>query len=428
MAAATSSLEWSRNGDGGHTDQYAGVPPVGALLGDRETTTGPDSGVPRRRLRLTRASTVKLQRAAWLWHPDVGRIPAGEVSLSAGRGNVGKSPFVLWLSARLSRGDLPGEYHGTPANVLVYASEDSHAHTTVPRLVAADADTHRIHLVEGTETDEDSDMPLNWPLDLPLIEEAIVGTGAKLLVIDPLLDIRKRGANANSTDDWREALRPLIAMAHRTGCAVHGVAHFNKGRTGPVADLLSGAHGLRDAVRAVLVFVGGHEGGERVLGQDKNNLGTSGDDVPRLTFTMESRDVPIEDEHGEIELVSQPVFAITGTTDETLADVIGRTGERGDTPATTVPATVRWMFNLLARAHPHPMLARTLAAQADEQDGPKWESQRKAATKTKLMRSYDDRGAGETKPKWVWALTDAGAALAAEEGHTTAAARTHEGT
>lgn len=351
---------------------------------------------PTRRLRLLRADQVIPKRAAWLWQTEdtFGRIPLGEVSIAAGRGNVGKSPFCLWLAARLTRGDLPGELFGTPVNVLIYASEDSHEHTTVPRLLAAGADMSRVHLIVGTETDEDADQPLAWSADLPLIESAINTTGARLLVIDPLVDVRKRGANAHSTDDWREALAPIVAMVHRTTCSAVGIAHFNKGKTGDVADLLSGAHGLRDIVRAVLAFVKG-ENDEMVLGQDKNNLGRSGDDVPRLTYRMASVNVDIDGWP-----VSQPAFEITGTTDSTLSELL-----IGSRETEAVPNDIEWLFQFVAAEHPSPVAAKKCAIEAESR-GLRWDTVTKKARKTGLFTARQELGAIAS---WVWGLSDSGA-------------------
>ncbi len=260
------------------------------------------------------------------------------MSLLAGRGNVGKSPCALWIAACLTQGELPGQWFGTPTDVVIYASEDSHEHTTIPRLIAAGADMDRIHLLMGTATDEDGEQPLAWLRDLPLIERFVTEVGAATVVIDPLHDVHRSGADTNRTDDVRAGLRPLVAMAHRTRAAVLGIAHFNEQRTGDLAALLSGSHGLRDTVRAVLAFVEGPDG-ERVLGQDKNNLGRSGDDVPRLTYEMTSVDVLIEGEK-----VSQPVFTITGSTDSTLSELM--LGEKEKPDSSELPANLTWLLDM----------------------------------------------------------------------------------
>lgn len=356
-----------------------------------------DGDVPERALVVQRASQVPMQRAVWLWATDgIGRIPCGEVTLAAGRGNVGKSPFALWLCARLTQGELPGHYDGEKVRVAVYASEDSHSHTTVPRLVAADADLDMVDLIAGTTTVTGELETLEWWRDLELIEEHLKATRARFLVIDPLHDVHKADTDTHKTDDVRRGIRPLVAMAHRIGVTILGLAHFNKAKTTDVASLLSGSHGLRDIVRAVLVFVETADG-QKVLGQDKNNLGRSGLDVPRITYDMDIVPVDIE---GAVE--DYPVFKATGTTEASIADIVGGTADSGDMP---LPPTLAWMYARLRDAAPYPVGASLLAKEADER-GLKWDTVRKAAGKSSLMEKRKRQGVEHGG--WEWLLTDAG--------------------
>jgi hypothetical protein len=368
---------------------------------------GDPEDVPLRKLLVQRASQVPKQRAVWLWTTDgIGRIPCAEVTLAAGRGNVGKSPFALWLCARLTRGELPGNYEGAPTRVAVYASEDSHSHTTVPRLEAAGADLDMVDLIVGTVTITGERQTLEWWRDLELIEGHLVATGARFLVIDPMHDVHKAGADTNKTDDVRQGIRPLVAMAHRTGVSILGLAHFNKAKTSDVASLLSGAHGLRDIVRAVLVFVEAPDG-QKVLGQDKNNLGRSGPDVPRITYEMDI--VPVEID-GAVD--DFPVFKMTGTTEATIADIVGGTVNVEDLP---IPADLVWMVERLADAAPYGVEAAVLAKEAESR-GLKWDTVRRHATRSPLMEKRKRPKAGQFAP-WEWLLTEDGRTrLRVEEG------------
>jgi hypothetical protein len=356
----------------------------------------PDDGT--RKLRTQRASQVTMERAVWLWETDgYGRIPCGEITLAAGRGNVGKSPFALWLCAQLSQGTLPGAHYGEPVQVAVYASEDSHAHTTVPRLEAAGADLDMVDLIIGTTNVVGEEETLEWWRDIDLIEAHLKATQAKFLVIDPLHDVHRDSTDTNKTDDVRRGIKPLVAMAHRIGVTILGLAHFNKAKTNDVASLLSGSHGLRDIARAVLVFI--DVDGQKVIGQDKNNLGRSGDDVPRYTYEMDI--VPVDiDGHS----VETPVFNITGTTNATIGDLVGGTVDAADR---AVPVGVQWMFALLCAAYPCPMSAATLQTEAEHR-GFKWDTARRAAKKTGLMDR--EKQPGVAHGGWEWKLTDDGIA------------------
>ncbi len=362
---------------------------------------------PFRRLRVITASAVRPKVARWLWEPEegYGRIPLGELSVVAGRGNVGKSPFCLWCAARLTRGELPGAHHGAPVDVLIYASEDSLEHTIVPRLMAAAADLDRVHFLAGTESDADPDMPLSWTTDLPLIEDEVVARGAAALIIDPLVDVHRAGANTDRTDEVRDGLRPLVNMAHRTGCSVLGIAHWNKKVTGDLAALLSGAHGLRDLARSVLAFVQSPDG-SKVLGQDKNNLGRAGDEMPRLTYAMRSVMVPIDGE-----LVSTPAFEITGETEATLSDLV--TGGGGEPAAADLPADLVWLFERIAEVHPLPIHTSTLRDEVAARDIGTWDAVSRRLRKTRLVVPRREGGA---VPVHVWVLTEEGARRAGLPG------------
>lgn len=99
-----------------------------------------DTAVPRtggRRLRLTPASAVTPRPVRWLWNE---RLALGTLSLLGGREGIGKSIVECTLAADITRGRLPGICAGTPRAVIIAATEDSWAHTIVPRLIGADAD------------------------------------------------------------------------------------------------------------------------------------------------------------------------------------------------------------------------------------------------------------------------------------------------
>jgi hypothetical protein len=136
-----------------------------------------------RRLVLTCADTIDPQPVYWVWHQ---RMPTGCLALLAGREQVGKSTYAYHLAARITRGQLPGEHYGSPRSVLICATEDSWAHTIVPRLIAAGADRARVFRVEVMSAD-DIHLGLTLPLDVPAIEGAARQTGAALLLLDPLM-------------------------------------------------------------------------------------------------------------------------------------------------------------------------------------------------------------------------------------------------
>ena len=56
-----------------------------------------------------RASEVESRSLRWAWE---GRLLLGYLTVMTGVEGLGKSLFVAWVIARLTRGDLQGEWRG----------------------------------------------------------------------------------------------------------------------------------------------------------------------------------------------------------------------------------------------------------------------------------------------------------------------------
>ena len=76
---------------------------------------------------------LKPRPARWLWD---GRLPVGVATLIAGIPGQGKSHVCLDIAAKVTRGELAGDFAGTPRAVVVMSSEDMLLETIVPRLIA----------------------------------------------------------------------------------------------------------------------------------------------------------------------------------------------------------------------------------------------------------------------------------------------------
>ena len=84
----------------------------------------------------------------WAWEDDGdGRIPAGSLGLFAGREGTGKCSFLVWQSAKITRGSCRARSSARRA-VIYVAVEDSWKFTIVPRLMAAGADRDLVYRAE----------------------------------------------------------------------------------------------------------------------------------------------------------------------------------------------------------------------------------------------------------------------------------------
>jgi hypothetical protein len=246
-----------------------------------------------RRARITWAEDIDPEPVVWAWGDgDEGRIPAGSLSVAAGREGTGKSSFGIWLAAQVTRGALPGSFHGTPRSVFYLAIEDSWKYTLVPRLIAAKADRRLVGRFEVITMQDDA-VTLSLPSDNALLEAAIKEHAAALVVIDPLMSVIGEGIDTHRAREVRSALDPLAQLADRSGAVILGIAHFNKGNGTDAASLITGSGAFKDVPRSVFGFARDttdEASGARVFTQVKNSLGR--DDLPSLAYRIETAEVP----------------------------------------------------------------------------------------------------------------------------------------
>lgn len=145
-------------------------------------------------------SSVKQRKVEWLWYPY---IPFGKLTILQGDPGEGKSTFILAIAALLTKGKaMPDGYpiEGCQ-NVIYQTAEDNIADTVKPRLVAAKADCSRVAYII------DEDVTLNF--DDPRIEECIVQTNAKLLILDPLQAYLVQDTDMYSAGRMRQQLKKV---------------------------------------------------------------------------------------------------------------------------------------------------------------------------------------------------------------------------
>ncbi|NEB14208.1 AAA family ATPase [Streptomyces coelicoflavus] len=284
-----------------------------------------DEPQPTRSLRLTRASDIEPEPVVWAWLDESeGRVPAGALTVAAGREGTGKSSFGMWMAAQITRGLLPGNFHGRPRAVFYVAVEDSWKQTIVPRLIGAGADLDLVYRVEAVEA-EYGETTLSLPQDNSLMEKAIAEHDVALVVLDPLMSCIGKGIDTHRERDVRTALDPLARMADRTGAVLLGIAHFNKGSGTDPASLITGSGAFKNVPRAVFGFAKDDDNDCRVMTQAKNSLGRA--DLPSLSYNILSAEVPTRT---GIAYVGRFVFTgqSTRSVDEILA--AGAETDRGE--------------------------------------------------------------------------------------------------
>lgn len=301
-----------------------------------------------RKLVLTPASHIKIKPVRWLWDttPDGapptshGRLPLNSLGIAAGGPGLGKSQFAVWMTARVTTGNLPGELWGRPRGVIYAATEDSWSYTIAPRLVAAGADMERVFRVDVMD-DEELHARLTLPKDISLMGKAAEEYSVALLVADPLLSMIDSTINDYRAAEVRSALEPLVAAADRYSFTILGLAHFTKaGGADPLARVAgSGAFG--QLIRSLIAFAKQEDdegNDEFVMSLEKNNLGRLG--LPSYSYAIAP--VTVDTDEGP-SYVSRFVLGPESTT--SVREVMRSEGQPDDRD--TVGEASIWLRDLL---------------------------------------------------------------------------------
>ncbi|MER7459215.1 AAA family ATPase [Micromonospora sp. NPDC126480] len=293
------------------------------------------AGTAGREVFVTLASAYRPRPVRWLW-PD--RVPAGSLTLLAGREGIGKSLITVNLAAHLTRGTLPGSRHGTPSKVLFATAEDAWEFTMTPRLIAAAADLNAIGRVQATEDGIVTGLTL--PLDVQGLKAYITRHDVALLVLDPLTSVIDGRLDHHRDREVRLALEPLAKLAEDTGCAVIGLVHLGKAQGTDPVNLILGSRAFSAVARLALVAARDPdaEDGSCVLSVEKSNLGRL--DVPALTYRVDG--VQVDTDEGP---AGTGHLTWTGTSDRNVRDILAGPvdEERGETDA-----AVKWLRGYLA--------------------------------------------------------------------------------
>ena len=291
----------------------------------------------RRHIVLTRASEIQPRPVRWLWWD---RMPLGELTLLGGREGVGKSTVAYTMAAWITTGTMKGHHFGQPRAVVVVATEDSWAHTIVPRLMAADADLDLVYRVDAV-TSEGLDGLVSLPGDLLELERVVSDVEAALVLLDPLMSRLSTALDTHKDADTRVALEPLTAFAKRANVAVLGIIHVNKSASTDPLTLIMGSRAFTAVARAVLVAMKDPEDENRVLlGLEKSNLGKL--ELPTFVYSIASVLVTTTDE-GDV-FTGKVVWL--EETSRSVSEAMATAGEGPDAATATSEAT-DWLSDYL---------------------------------------------------------------------------------
>ena len=173
--------------------------------------------------------------------------PAGE----------GKTTMVLQIIAKLTKGeavlpsgsDEPALEEKTmdlePVNVIYQTAEDGLGDTIKPRLLSAGADCSRVMVID------DNDQALTM-MDARL-EEAIIQTKARLVVLDPIQGFLGTDVDMRRANEIRPLMKRVAVLAEKYHCAIILIGHMNKNSNGKSSYRGLGSIDFQAAARSVLI-------------------------------------------------------------------------------------------------------------------------------------------------------------------------------
>jgi hypothetical protein len=208
--------------------------------------------------------------------------------------------MLAWLTAMLTRGNLPGDFQPTgPRAVLYIASEDSWRYTIAPRLLAANADLDLVYRVDAIEEDLKVGR-LSLPGDCDDLADAALSIEEPVaaIMLDPVISLIDETLSVNQSQQLRRALEPLRRVAEQTAVIMPALAHFNKTTDTDILSKIPGSRAWVEVARAALAMGEDHdaddtEGRSYLAQQVKNNLGRL--DLPTLTYRIEETSIPTDD-------------------------------------------------------------------------------------------------------------------------------------
>lgn len=203
----------------------------------------------------------------------------------SGRGGAGKSTYVTSKLAAVTRGTLPGIYHGAPEHVAIIGALEDGESVAKLRIQANGGDPHLVHVPEFFDDEGTAEgFSLKYLAEL---REFLVDHRIRVAMIDQLnLLVRDQ----NKASDIGRVLPPLNEVARSVRCSIIGINHLRKGG-GVSGDLMAGSAMLRNNARALILMAA--DGDERVATLDKFNLSSS--EGQSWKFRLQSTTVPTDD-------------------------------------------------------------------------------------------------------------------------------------
>ncbi|QIG92784.1 AAA family ATPase [Bradyrhizobium sp. 6(2017)] len=272
------------------------------------------------------AKDVIIRAKQWVWP---GHLLRGAQELLTGIPGLGKSQtqihFIGCVSAGLAWPD--GAKALPPANVIMLTAEDVLQDEVVPRLLAANANVERVHILKKIRKDgQDRQFLLGEDLDMLARAVAEIGE-VGLITIDPITAYMGGKVDSHRTTEVRSQLGPLKDFAEGHNIAISTITHPPKSAGQKAIDHFIGSQAFIAAGRIGHVCVGEVEEeadgtktptGRYLFANAKNNPHTK---MPTLAYriaeTVVGRDAETHDN------IAAPHVVWEGAVDITADQAVG---------------------------------------------------------------------------------------------------------
>lgn len=171
-------------------------------------------------IKISNYGTIKTKKIDWLWKPY---IALGKITILQGDPGDGKSTLALLLASIVSSNNntfgIEGLEIKDDSKVIYQSAEDSLEDTIKPKLMRFKAKEKNVLYIENDEL-------INLKNDS--LEDAILKTNCKLLILDPIQSFFKDGDSLYGLKNVRETMKNLVKIAQKTNCAFLLIGHLNK--------------------------------------------------------------------------------------------------------------------------------------------------------------------------------------------------------
>jgi len=313
-------------------------------------------------------------------------LPAGELVTNNADGDTGKGLLAVHYAARITRGEF-----GEPRMVVFAVLEDALETVLKPRLLAAGADLALIRSV-GWQRQGYKDA-IRIPDDIPRLQQSIAEWNPLLLVIDPLLSHLSARTNSYSDHEVKVALRPLVALAQDTGCAVLGNGNIGKDTSRGARKAAQASNAFTNTPRVALAMAPDDDDPDlRIVEVIKSNIGPKG-----IGRNYRVQVVPVD---GLTE--TQPLLVPEGAASKSVDELIAAVGRGKRVPAELVKAVV--LRELATGEKPRKHLDQVALTETGANADSVYKS---ALAPLKLAGTIAVRKDGAVGP-WLWRLAEIG--------------------